>query len=276
VTRLYWPRNAPGYPAGGPRIEDATRRSLWEMIRRDAPSTTLHKLKPAKVRSAAHRRWFEARMQRQAFVPRDDLADVGTTYGGWILPMDLVQAGDTCYSIGAGGDVSFDLELVRSYGVAVRSVEPVGSYVEEVRASAGDLPGFIAYEAALALEDGPIRMQQSHWADSRSVSAANIYEGDEWVEVAGRTLESLMAESGDSRVDLLKVDIEGVEYEWLRHVDLVALGVKVLSIQLHHNESLRTARAAIRGLADAGFHPVACRPVIKLTFVREVSEPASP
>ena len=211
-------------------------------------------------------------MVRQEFAPRTDVADVGTPYGGWNVPVSLLEPGWTCYSIGAGGDISFDTELAGRYGLKVRCVEPVVDYVELARSRANGQADLVVYRAALALEDGPLRMQLTHIPNSRSVSSVRLYDTDEWVEVPGRTLQSLMSELGDNRIDLLKVDMEGGEYDWLRHVDLAALGVKVLCIQLHHNASVRRARRAIADLRAAGFQLVACRPVVKLTFVSDQEE----
>ena len=43
-----------------------------------------------------------------------------------------------------------------------------------------------------------------------------------------------MAEFGDPAIDLLKLDIEGGEYEVIPSLDMRALGVKVFATQLHH------------------------------------------
>ena len=114
-----------------------------------------------------------------------------------------------------------------------------------------------------------MRLQITHDASSQSVSAAGLYESSAFVEMPGRALASLMAELGDERIDLLKLDVEGAEYELLPAVDLRALGVKVFAVQLHHNGSVRGARALIDRLRADGYRPVACRPAVKLTFARE-------
>jgi hypothetical protein len=46
------------------------------------------------------------------------------------------------------------------------------------------------------------------------------------------------------------------------------MGVKVFAIQLHHTGSVRKARRLIADLRRSGYEPVACRPSVKLTFVR--------
>jgi FkbM family methyltransferase len=226
------------------------------------------KLRPAKVASALRRRWFEHWAPRVRLEHVPGLVDHGSAYGGWTLPARLIQPSWTCYLVGAGGDVSVDLELIRRYGVQVRSFDAVADFVESGRRDAADEPRFSAHHAAIALTDGPLRMQVSHDPQSQSVSAAQLYDSRRFVELPGRTLASLMAELGDEQIDLLKLDIEGSEYELLATLDLRALGVKVFSIQLHHTGSVRDARRLIARLREAGYDPVACRPVVKLTFVR--------
>jgi hypothetical protein len=109
-------------------------------------------------------------------------------------------------------------------------------------------------------------MQVTHDPHSRSVSSARLYKSHQFVELPGRTLPSLMQELGDDRIDLLKIDIEGGEYELLPTLDLRALGVKVLATQLHHTGTVRDAHSLIARLRDQGYEPVASRPVVKLTF----------
>jgi FkbM family methyltransferase len=220
------------------------------------------------VRSALRRRWFEHQVPRTPLRSVTGLIDLGSSYGGWTLPGDLIEPSWTCYLVGAGGDISVDLELIRRYGVKVRSFDAVADCVERARADGDGEPRFSAHRAAIAVEDGPIRMQVTHDPQSQSVSAARLYDSHNFIELPGRTLTSLMAELGDEQIDLLKIDIEGSEYELLPTLDLRALGVKVFAAQLHHNGSVADARNLIARLREQGYDAVACRPAVKLTFAR--------
>jgi hypothetical protein len=65
--------------------------------------------------------------------------------------------------------------------------------------------------AAVTAADGPVRLQRaqgSSWATRVSGSAGGP-------EVAGLSLETLLREEGIAQLDLLKVDIEGLEHEAL-------------------------------------------------------------
>ncbi len=226
-------------------------------------------MRPTKIRNALHRRWFERRLSATPLHdPPGALEDIGTPYGGWTLPVDLIGTGWTCYCVGAGGDIAFDVVLAQRFGARVRTVDAVVDFVREAEAQAAGVAGITCHHAAIATADGPIRMQRSHDPQSRSVSAAHLYETERYVELPGRTLSSLARSLGDERIDLLKLDIEGAEYEVLPTLDLAALGVKVFSTQLHHVGSVGRARALIAGLQARDYVPIACRPVVKLTFVR--------
>lgn len=242
----------------GPRARDAASRPA-----------ALAKLRPAKIRTAARRRWFEYRVPRSLRLRSiGGLVDVGSRPGGWTFPTDLIRPSWVCYMVGAGGDIAVDLDLIRGWGVSVRAFDAVESYVRLALEHAAGEERFSAHHAAIAPEDGPLMMQVTHHPGSSSVSPAGLYESTEMVELPGRSLPSLMAELGDERIDLLKLDIEGGEYELLPQLDLRAPGVQVFAVQLHHNGSVSQALDAVAGLRRQGYEPVACRPAVKITFVR--------
>jgi FkbM family methyltransferase len=229
---------------------------------------SLGKLRPAKVRSALRRRWFEYQVPRTELRSLPGLVELGSSYGSWILPVGLIESSWTCYMVGAGGDVTVDLALAGGYGVTVRAFDPVAEYVEAARADGKGEPRFSVHQAAIAVRDGPIRMQVTHHPGSQSVSAAQLYDTHSFIELPGRTLPSLMAEFGDEQIDLLKIDVEGSEYELMPTLDLPGLGVKVFAIQLHHNRSVAEARGLIAKVRDDGYDAVACLSPAKFTFVR--------
>ena len=231
----------------------------------------VRKLRPAKIRSAIRRRMFEWRLGLVRIEDGPPVVELGSAYGGWKVPISAVGEGDVCYCVGSGGDISFDLELIKRYGAVVRAVDPVEAYGAAALDAAGDEPRFNFRQAAVSTHDGVVRMQTHHEPDSQSLSAAGLYDTDEWVEVDGRTIPSLMREFGDDRIDLLKLDVEGSEYELMPTLDLVGLGVRVFAIQIHHTGTVAQALRLIEHVRRQGFCLIAERPKLKLTFVRDVA-----
>jgi len=227
------------------------------------------KLRPGKVASAVRRRWFERSLGDLKLEPGHEIVSLGTDYGGWHIPDGVLNAESVCYCIGAGADISFDLELIHRYGARVRSFDPVQAYEARALKDSQGEPRFTFIRAAVATCDGPIRLQRTHHPGSASVSAAGLYDTDSWFEAPGRTLSSLMGELGDTRIDLLKLDVEGAEYDIVPPLDLAGMGVRIFSVQLHHTGSVRQARSLIAGVCGQGFHLVGERPVVKVTFLRD-------
>jgi FkbM family methyltransferase len=207
-------------------------------------------------------------LERLPIEPGPPIVELGSPYGGWRIPDGALREGDICYCIGAGGDVSFDLELIHRYGAIVRAVDPVQRYEDDaLRQAAGDTR-FSFRVVALTTRDGPIRMQPHHERSSGSLSAAGLYDTHEWTEVPGLSLPSLMREFGDDHIDLLKLDVEGLEYELVPTFDLAALGVRVFALQLHHVGSVRQATRMIERVRRQGYRLVAQRRAAKLAFAR--------
>jgi FkbM family methyltransferase len=221
------------------------------------------------VRSAVRRRTFLAAVGRFPLrTSETPLLHVGTGYGGWLIP-DVVDETWTCYCVGMGGDLSLE-EYLLGRGALVRSVDPVEHFVDEgVQAFRGQ-GRFSAHHAAIAKADGTIEMQPHHEAASGSLSGANLYDRTDkpLTTVRAITLPSLLGETADDRIDLLKLDIEGLEYEVVPTIDFQALGIRVFSVQLHHNGSIRDARRLVKLVEAQGLRYVAQRRAAKLTFLR--------
>jgi len=230
-------------------------------------SSASSKLRPAKVSSAFRRRWFERQLANIPLTDAGSPIHLGTDYGGWMIPAAVIGPDWMCYSVGVGGDVSFDAELISRFGVRVRAFEPVQVFVDRAAKEMEQQPRFSVYGVAVAERDGPIRMQRTHHPGAQAVSGAGLFDTDAWTTFPGRSLPSLMAEFGDGQIDLLKMDSEGSEYELLPSLDLPALGIKVLAVQLHHNGSVRQARRLIAYLNSLGYEAAAMCPAIKTTFV---------
>jgi FkbM family methyltransferase len=208
-----------------------------------------------KLASAARRRVFEARLRRERVRPWQ-ITHLGSDYGGWWVPADLIDESWICYSAGAGADVSFDSELVERFGATVRGFDPFHLFGTRAIEAVGDAERYSFHVVALAAEDGPLEVYGRQDLVKGSVSAVNLYGVDSEHVVSGRSLPSLMRELGDQRIDLLKLDIEGSEYEVLEPLDLPSLGIRVLCVELHHNEPARRAKALLGRLRDQGYEVI--------------------
>ena len=78
-----------------------------------------------------------AKIRRQ-----NDLKHFGTEYGGWVIPVSLLDSRSICYCIGCGEDISFDLSLIEAFGCSVFAYDPTPRAIEYVRKVAGQNPQY--------------------------------------------------------------------------------------------------------------------------------------
>src|SRR5690606_25746429 len=69
-------------------------------------------------------KWDEYRLQFNRDKSHHLHEKLGTRYGGWYVPSDLLNAQSICYCIGAGEDISFDIELINRFDCHVYTFDP--------------------------------------------------------------------------------------------------------------------------------------------------------
>ena len=231
-------------------------------------------LRPAKIENAVRRRYFRWRL---AAVPLEETIPVryfGTDYGGWSMPVGVVEEDWVVYCVGAGNDVSLETELIRESGCEIFSFDPTDASALHVAALREPRLHFV--QVAIWSHDGTLPMFESPVLASTTLSAANLDAGRSTVEVPCRSLQSLMSELGHERIDLLKYHVEGSEYEIFDPRMLGELDVKVLGIRLFHTAPPRRALALIDEIGRAGYGLVAHRGSA-FTFVRrDLLQPRPP
>lgn len=180
---------------------------------------------------------------------------LGTTYGGYAVVPAALHEGSVVYSFGVGQDASFDLALIERFGATVHAFDPTPRSLAWVEQQSWP-PQFRFHPLGVAAADGTLTLHPPPDPSHVSFSPVARKGGGEAVEVPVRTVRSLMAELGHDRVDLLKADIEGAEYEVID--DLLAHGPRPgqLLLEFHHHLPsipLSRTKQAIAALRAAGY-----------------------
>jgi FkbM family methyltransferase len=176
---------------------------------------------------------------------------IGGEYGGYVMSSVGITDRSVVYSLGVGEDISFDLGLIDRLSATVHAFDPTPRAAEWLSQQA--LPDrFVFHAYGIAARDGAatFRAPANPTNISHVLVEAGSSGGPQWPI---RRLSSVMAELGHDRIDLLKMDIEGAEYEVIR--DLVESGLDVgqLLVEFHHRihklgvERTRVALALLRG-----------------------------
>jgi FkbM family methyltransferase len=204
-------------------------------------------------------------------VHRDTLR-LGSEYGGWVVCPDLITRDSIIYGFGVGEDISFDLAMIERFGVTVHAFDPTPKANVWIK-SQNLPPQFVFHNVGLADHDGTARFVLPR-ADYASYHIGG--EGEHGADVAEckvQRLSTIMRELNHSRIDVLKMDIEGAEYAALP--DFINDGVhpQQLLVEFHHvagdRPSLEKTRNAIALLRSAGYRIFAVAATgLEYSFVR--------
>lgn len=182
----------------------------------------------------------------------------GNAYGGGWIAVGLLRPGSRVYSVGVGEDVSFDVDLHRMVPCRITGVDPTPRAIEFVRRSASSLPpGYALVPAGLAAERGTRRFFFPR--DPAHVSLSLTEDsGRGFLDCEVVSLQDLMARLEDRFVDLLKIDVEGAEYEllssWIRARYCPPVGQ--IWVEFHEaraGKSPEQTKAILAGLRALGF-----------------------
>ncbi|MBN4064856.1 FkbM family methyltransferase [Dehalococcoides mccartyi] len=187
---------------------------------------------------------------------RTDLHKFGTLYGGWIVPADLLTKDSVCYLAGVGEDISFDLEIIEQFGCTVYAIDPTPKAIAYVEAA--ETPSrFNLLPVGLWSSDTDLRFYAPTDPSHVSHSIVNLQETTDYFVAPVRSLVSLMAEQNHDHIALLKIDIEGAEYEVIDHIISSDVDIKILCIEFDQPTSMRKMITYVRRLQKHGYSPVA-------------------
>jgi FkbM family methyltransferase len=181
-----------------------------------------------------------------------DLHVVRETFGSEVYDLPPGFEPRTILDLGANIGASVLWFHRRFPDAEIHAVEPDRRSLEKLRRNAGGLPGVTVHHAAVAGEDSERTFYEAQrgWESSFVASAARSGQA---ATVTALSLPALMREYvGRERVDLLKLDVEGAEWEILPSVRLSGHADVVVG-ELHSGmlEDPGAERAALsHGLAD--------------------------
>lgn len=163
--------------------------------------------------------------------PRDDLTEIGTKYGGWVIPKNLLDTQSICYCVGCGEDISFDLGLIEQIGCDVYGFDPTPQAIQYVHEATANNAKYHFFELGLWDRQDTLKFYTPRNSEHVSHSLLNLQKTETYIEVKVKRLSDIMRENGHQRLDLLKLDIEGAEYTVIDSMIEDNLEVKILCVE---------------------------------------------
>ncbi len=180
----------------------------------------------------------------------------GSDYGGWDIITDGFNDETIVYSCGVGDDISFDLSIIEATGASIHAFDPTPRSIAWVEQA--DTPSnFRMHAYGVAGSDGTVAFSPpenpahiSHTILDRAATSASA------IEVPVKRISTIMTELGHDKIDVLKMDIEGAEYEVVEDLIRSRIVPDQILVEFHHRfpgVGAAKTRRAIAQLRSAGY-----------------------
>lgn len=170
------------------------------------------------------------------------------------------HAGDIVIDVGTGNDPDLSKYLISKYGVESFAVDPTRKHASALREYEKKLPGFHYLPHALGAQSGKVDFYESTTNVSGSILPGHrniINDPTTKYAVEMITMAELLQMAGSKHIALMKIDIEGAEFELLAALEPGLLRrVRQLLVEFHHDtvqgKTWRDTEEAISRLKGMG------------------------
>jgi len=184
------------------------------------------------------------------------VAELGDSGFSWRYAPQHLGPDAAVLCFGVGTNISFEEQLAEEVGCVVHCFDPTPQAMEYALPIARENPKLRFYPWGILSRDGIEKFYRSSEVGIGSLSTSNIGYGAAYMEAPVYRLLTIMRRLGLDKVDLLKIDIEGAEYDVID--DVIFSGVRVDQFCLEFDQPVPPWRtdAAMRKLYLAGYAPI--------------------
>jgi FkbM family methyltransferase len=198
---------------------------------------------------------FRRAVKVELDVPVETVGDL--SYGGYTIPRQLLGGESLLVSVGAGTDISFELELAGRFGCRVFIYDPVPAAAEYTERAIEAEPRISFERVAIWNEDTELDFHAPLREGFVSHSAVDLHGTPVSFTAPARMLSTLAQANGWTKIDLLKVSAEGSEFAILEHALGSGLEIRAIAVEWAQPVKLARVKAALADLHAAGFRTVA-------------------
>jgi FkbM family methyltransferase len=156
----------------------------------------------------------------------------GSDYGGWTIVKNSLDINSTVLSFGIGNDITFDESIISKYKCKVHGFDPTPRVLEWIKEQ-NISEYFIFHPIGIASNDDMVTFYEPTNPDYISHSAIDL-GNTKPLKVPCNTLKTIIQDLQISNIDVLKMDIEGFEYEVIPDIIKSNIRPMQLLVEFHH------------------------------------------
>ncbi len=229
------------------------------------------------------KRKFNPRLVEMGITPtpaRGPVEFLGSTYGGHAIDLASLNKDSVFYCLGAGLDISFEEEVAKRTGCHVDIFDPTPRSVtwlqERLKSQSNPNPigaQFTIHPIGIWSGDSSLKFYAPQNPEDVSYSLTNLQGTEEFIEVDCISLKSAMQRNKHSHLDVLKLNVEGAEYEILHAAFDAGIFPRILMINYDevHTQGDAEAPQRLKKLSQRIFdngYTVAFAELARVTYVR--------
>jgi FkbM family methyltransferase len=152
----------------------------------------------------------------------------------WTIAPGALNKDSVVVSAGAGHDISFETELIDTFGCKVILLDPSPTGKATFERNEAHHCSMIYVEKGLSERSGIHRFSEPEDRNEGSYRTAAL-DGPSTVAFDCLSLPDLQRRFAFERIDLLKIDIEGAEYGVIRDALQKRLAIHQLCVEFHYD-----------------------------------------
>ncbi len=180
--------------------------------------------------------------------------------GDWEYCPDYLDENSIVYSLGVGDSIEFDNGIIQAHGCLVHAFDPTPFSINWI--SNQNTSFKLSFHPwAVSDGDGKMRMRQREnkkgrksnvmWTEISSHSNFN-----DSIEVPVFSVLSIMRKLNHSSINLIKIDIEGTEYQVIDHMIENKIFPKQILVEYHHrfnDKDKKMTQNSLNNLRGSGY-----------------------
>lgn len=159
----------------------------------------------------------------------------GSNYGGFYVNTDLLNQDSIVYSFGIGKDISFDLCCIKRHHCKVFAFDPTPKAIRFIQIEQPPLLFHFFDYGICASPSGmkPFFLPQNPKATSGSLETIGQVNTENVINVEMKRLSDITKELKHQHIDVLKMDIEGSEYEVIEQIMDSSVTIDQILVEFH-------------------------------------------
>jgi FkbM family methyltransferase len=183
----------------------------------------------------------------------------GNDYGGFYACPNKIGKSSIVYSFGIGEDISFDRDIISNHGCSVYGFDPTPKSINWIQNNSNSIPSnFTFLNYGISDIDGDFEFflpKNINHVSGSLITQSNVDE-EQMIIVKMKSLATIMRDLNHSKVDLIKMDIEGAEYKVLNNLLESCQYIGQILIEFHDrffDDGIEKTKIAIELLRESGF-----------------------